>query len=158
MSMINNKFQGALCVLLGFHKHIRLMGGQLSAQITEYVTLVEEAKMHANGALNYWVDVKAPPKVRKFRRKSMMNNTVANYNLVQALPDVLEAVVGAMFVDAEYDFSVVKTFFDKFFLPFFQDITLYDDFAGNHPVVSLSFTNFLKDCEEHTKLESSSKK
>lgn len=55
---------------------------------------------------------------------------------MQALPDVLEAVVGAMFVDAEYNFSVVKAFFDKYFLPFFKDITLYDDFAGNHPVVS----------------------
>lgn len=49
-----------------------------------------------------------------------------------------------MFVDAEYDFGVVKNFFDKFFLPFFRDITLYDDFAGNHPVVSLSFANLLK--------------
>lgn len=49
---------------LGLHKHIRLMGGQLSAQIMEYVSLVEEAKIVANGALNYWVDVKAPPKVR----------------------------------------------------------------------------------------------
>lgn len=46
-----------------------------------------------------------------------------------------------MFVDSAYDFSVVKQFFDKFFLPFFKDITLYDDFAGNHPVVSLYSIN-----------------
>jgi len=37
MSMINNRFQGALCVKLGFHRHIRAIGGQLTGAIQEYV-------------------------------------------------------------------------------------------------------------------------
>lgn len=56
----------------------------------------------------------------------------------QALPDILEAYVGALFVDSEFDYNVVKAFYDNHIKPFFIDISVFDSFAGNHPVTHLS--------------------
>jgi len=40
-----------------------------------------------------------------------------------------------MFVDADFDFSVVEMFFDRFIKPYFIDMAIYDTYAGNHPTV-----------------------
>ncbi|KAF3938076.1 hypothetical protein ABW19_dt0204318 [Dactylella cylindrospora] len=116
MSMINNRFQGAVCVKLGFHRHLRAMGAHINAAVVEYVTLVNEARIASNDSVDYWIDVKAPPK---------------------ALPDILEAYVGAIFVDSEFDYQVVKDFFNAHIKPFFLDMSIFDSFAGNHPVTHL---------------------
>ena len=57
-------------------------------------------------------------------------------DVFQCLPDIVEAYVGAMFIDADFDYSVVQRFFDVHMKPFFDDMTIYDDYANNHPVVS----------------------
>jgi len=54
---------------------------------------------------------------------------------------MVEAYIGAIFVDSEYNFSEVERFFDKHVLPYFVDMTIYDTFANNHPVTLL--TNLL---------------
>lgn len=41
-----------------------------------------------------------------------------------------------MFVDAGFDFSVVENFFDEFIKPYFEDMSIYDTYAGNHPTVN----------------------
>lgn len=67
MSMINNRFQGALCVKLGLHRHLRAMGTHITAAVQDYVSLIDEALVAAEpGSVDYWVDVKAPPKVHFF--------------------------------------------------------------------------------------------
>ncbi|ORY16739.1 hypothetical protein BCR34DRAFT_531207 [Clohesyomyces aquaticus] len=124
MPMVSNKFFGAVCVHLGWHTHLRQNNAVLSAQIRDYVTEVEEAEREAKGALDYWCTVCEPPK---------------------CLADVIEAYVGAIFVDSEFDFTVVQTFFDMHIKRFFVDMHLYDAFANNHPTTRLSkllTTNF----------------
>ena len=64
MAMVSNKFLGALCVKLGFYRHLRYSDQHLEFQIREYVTEVQEAENEANGAADYWIGVKQPPKVR----------------------------------------------------------------------------------------------
>jgi endoribonuclease Dicer len=56
------------------------------------------------------------------------------------LADVIEAYAAAIFVDAEFDFSVVQDFFDRHLKPFFENMTLdsYENFASNHPTTRLS--------------------
>lgn len=61
--MVSNKFLGAVCVKLGFHKHLRYNGALLEYQIREYVTELTEAERDADGARDYWTIVKNPPKV-----------------------------------------------------------------------------------------------
>lgn len=117
--MVSNKFLGAVCVKLGWHTHIRQNTAILSSQIRDYVNEVEEAERESNGSVDYWVNVSEPPK---------------------CLADVIEAYVAALFVDSEFDFTVVLDFFTAHLKPFFQNMTLdaYENFASNHPTTRLS--------------------
>jgi endoribonuclease Dicer len=118
MPMVSNKFLAAVCVKLGFHTHIRQNNAMLSSQIRNYVDEVEEAEHNAKGSLDYW------------------NNT--HIEPPKCLADVIEAYVAAIFVDSEFDFSVVQDFFDMHLAPFFDDITLYDNWAKNNPITRLN--------------------
>jgi endoribonuclease Dicer len=139
MAMVSNQFLGCLCVKLGLHKHILLATSALLGDIREYAAQLEQAeemarrKSQAGGVgtasdkgppaeaqsvtKDFWIEVQQPPK---------------------ALADVVEALVGAMFVDSGYSFSVVLSFFTKFMQPFFEDMALYSSFASNHPVTAIT--------------------
>ena len=116
MAMVSNKFLAALSVKLGFHKHLRHNSAAIERQNRDYVTELEDAEAEANGARDYWTNTKQPPK---------------------ALSDILESFVGAVFVDSEFDYHEVECFFDAHIRWFFEDISIYDTFANNHP------TNYL---------------
>jgi endoribonuclease Dicer len=128
MPMVSNKFLGALCVSLGFHTHIRQNNSALTSKIRDYVNEVQEAEREAKGAADYWTTVSEPPK---------------------CLADVVEAYVAAIFVDAEFDFRVVQTFFDMHIKRFFLDMSMYDDYASNDPRTKLSrLLNVTLGCRE----------
>ncbi|KAF2258510.1 dicer-like protein-like protein 1 [Lojkania enalia] len=116
MPMVSNEFLAAICVKLGFHHYLRQNNAILSAQIRDYVAEITAAEADSDGAVDYWTTVSKAPK---------------------CLADVVEAYVGAMFVDSEFDFGVVQSFFDHHMKHFFMDMSLYDDFANNHPVTRL---------------------
>lgn len=117
--MVSNKFLGAVCVKLGWYRHLKSNTAILSTQIRDYITELEESEREANGAVDYWVTVSEPPK---------------------CLADVIEAYVAAIFVDSEFDFNAVQHFFDLHLKPFFEDMTLesYENFSSNHPTMRLS--------------------
>jgi endoribonuclease Dicer len=52
---------------------------------------------------------------------------------------LVEAYVGAVFIDSGFDMKEIERFFELQILPFFRDITLYDNYAGNQSLVSESF-------------------
>ncbi|OJD36494.1 dicer-like protein 1 [Diplodia corticola] len=134
MAMVSNKFLGAVCVKLGFHKHLKYSHSQVEYQIRDYVVEIREAEREAHGARDYWTTVKSPPK---------------------CLPDVVEAYVGALFVDSGHDFGAVHAFFDAHIKWYFEDISIYDAFAASHPVTRLHA--FLHDefgCADHKVLAS----
>lgn len=66
MAMVSNKFLGAVCVNIEFHRHLRYNHPSLSKQIMEYVEEVQNAAEKAEklGEVDYWIHVKDPPKVR----------------------------------------------------------------------------------------------
>jgi endoribonuclease Dicer len=86
MAMVSNQFLGALCVTLGFHKHLLQFNSSLQKQINDYVDEVDQARVEAeNEAMaegkrredrspNFWVHTKQPPK---------------------CLPDIIEATSSA---------------------------------------------------------------
>lgn len=133
MAMVANQFLGALCVHLGFHRHLLQFNGKIQSAISAYVdeiTIARESaekdaiaagKTAAECAPDYWTYTKQPPK---------------------CLPDILEAYIGALFVDSSYDFSEVQRFFDMHIQWFFADMRVYDTFANKHPVTFL--TNLLE--------------
>lgn len=130
MAMVSNQFLGALCVSLGFHTHVLHFNASLQKQIADYVTDITEARKAAEReavrpgknpktdcAKDYWIHVRQPPK---------------------CLPDVVEAFIGAIFVDSEYDYSLVEQFFDMHIKWYFEDMSIYDTFANKHPTTFLS--------------------
>jgi endoribonuclease Dicer len=133
MAMVSNQFLGALCVHLGFHSHLLLFNLGVQKQITDYVTDITEAlkqaeddavragKSRSECSADYWTSVRQPPK---------------------CLPDIIEAYIGAIFVDSEYDYSEVEKFFDMHIKWYFKDMSVYDTFANKHPTTFL--TKFLQ--------------
>lgn len=133
MAMVSNQFLGALCVSLGFHTHLLLFNASFVKQIADYVTEVTEARKQAeedavrSGKLatecapDYWISVRLPPK---------------------CLPDIVEAYIGAMFVDSEYNYEEVERFFDTHIKWYFEDMSIYDNYANKHPTTFL--TKFLQ--------------
>ncbi|KAF0329177.1 RNase3 domain protein [Colletotrichum asianum] len=127
MAMVSNQFLASLSVELGLHKHILVGTSAMLSQKEEYVSSLNLAMAEAESeaestesgmfSQDYWINVKHSPKY---------------------LSDVLEAYVGAVFVDSGYDYNEVRKFFDKHIRPFFTDMSLYDSFAKKHPVTRLS--------------------
>lgn len=114
MAMVSNQFLGAVSVKLGFHRHMVYLHASVENEITRYVTALEDAEEKSNGAPDYWTSV-MPPK---------------------CLPDILEAYVGALFVDSKFNYAEVQRFFDEHMKWYFEDMAIYDTFASNHPLVS----------------------
>lgn len=134
MAMVSNQFLGCLCVKLKLHKHLLIGTSPLLGFIQDYAVQLEQAEECArleiedlNGKdcgdddeariRSFWLNVPHPPK---------------------ALADALEALIGAMFVDSKYDYSVVQDFFTTWVQPYFQNMELYDKYASNHPVTAVT--------------------
>lgn len=116
MAMVSNKFLGALCVEIGFHKHLRHQHAKLGKQVLDYVEELVEAKATSNDSRDYWTTVTDPPK---------------------CLPDIVESFIGAMFIDSEFDYGQVQRFFQQHVQWYFEDMSIYDTFANNHPCTHL---------------------
>lgn len=113
--MVSNKFLGALCVKLGFQRQLQHYSQPLLGQITSYTTEVEAAIEDAGDAPDAWTFCSDAPK---------------------AMADMVEAYIGAIFIDSNFEYQVVQDFFDKFVKVYFEDMTIYDTFANKHPTVS----------------------
>lgn len=117
MAMVSNKFLGAVCVKIGFQPHLRYHSSILHTHINDYVEELQSAEQLSQGAKDFWrTVVKEPPK---------------------CLPDIVEAYVGAIFIDSDFDYGQVQRFFDQHIKPYFEDMTIYDSYAKNHPVTRL---------------------
>ncbi|KAK2627795.1 hypothetical protein QTJ16_002441 [Diplocarpon rosae] len=133
MAMVSNQFLGALCVFLGFHRHLLLFNAGFQKQISDYVTDITEARQQAEADAvregksprdcnpDYWTSARQPPK---------------------CLPDIVEAYIGAIFVDSEYSYAVVEDFFERHIKWYFRDMSLYDTYANKQPTTFL--TKFLQ--------------
>lgn len=49
---------------------------------------------------------------------------------------MIEAYIAAIFVDSDFDYTVVEAFFTVHIKPYFEDMSLYDTFANRHPTVN----------------------
>lgn len=128
MAMVSNQFYGTLCVSLGFHRHLLHMSPIIQKNIRDFVDDMDEARLEAEEealragkprshfSRDFWVHTKQPPK---------------------CLPDMLEAYIGAIFVDSEYNYAEVERFFKQHVQPYFEDMALYDTFANKHPATFL---------------------
>ncbi|KAF8931068.1 Dicer-like protein 1 [Dissophora ornata] len=114
---INNQILGVICIQLGLHQHIHHMSSALCNDINRAVEklndAMEDAKGSPSGELEgeFWED----------------------FNYTKVLGDVLESVLGAVYVDSRFDFSVVQRVFDNCMLPVLQKHLSMETLKG-HPV------------------------
>lgn len=128
MAMVSNRFLGMLCIKLGFHRHLRHNQPHMGTAIRDFVLEIEEAERDSAGAKDFWTTVRNAPK---------------------CLADIVEAYVGAIFIDSDFDYSVVQSFFDNNVAHFFEDMSIYDTFANNHPITRLhSLLNVQMGCND----------
>ncbi|EGD90125.1 hypothetical protein H112_02598 [Trichophyton rubrum D6] len=116
MAMVSNKFLGSLAVSLNLHVHLIHISNTLQGQITSYTEELQAMKIKMEGNLEAWTYTNEPPK---------------------CLPDIVEAYLGAIFVDSNFNFDVVDDFFRKFIQHYFEDMSVYDTFANKHPITFL---------------------
>ncbi|KAM0717086.1 hypothetical protein Q7P37_006938 [Cladosporium fusiforme] len=117
MAMIGNRALGMIAVNTGFYKHIRHNHAAVEQQIRDFATELNEAKVAAGpDSKDYWTSISEPPK---------------------CLGDIVEAYVGAVFIDSNFNYNEVQRFFDLHIQPYFEDMSLYDSYANNHPCTHL---------------------
>ncbi|KUL90852.1 hypothetical protein ZTR_00903 [Talaromyces verruculosus] len=115
MAMVSNKFLGSLAIRLDLHTHLQYFSNPLQAQIAQ---AVEDSKLayESHQSVDFWLMTEDPPK---------------------CLSDMVEAYLGAIFVDSGFDFGVIESFYSKHIKPYFEDMSLYDTFANKHPTTFL---------------------
>lgn len=116
MAMVSNKFLGAVSVTIGFYKHLKHSSSIIQHQVSQYAAELFEAQKVPDAGRDYWTQISDPPK---------------------CLPDIVEAYIGAMFIDSDFDYNVVQRFFNMHIAWYFEDMTIYDGFANNHPCTHL---------------------
>ncbi|KAJ3942648.1 Dicer-like protein 1 [Colletotrichum fioriniae] len=150
-TMVSNRFLACLCVKLDLHKHILTAQASLLSQTQEFVAALrfaeesarEEALMEA-GHDRVPTDGKKGDgaTVAKAAGNATTAAPVSYWQHVEDAPkylsDMMEAYIGAVFVDSGYDYGQVRAFFETHVRPFFTDMSLYSDYALNHPVTNVS--------------------
>ena len=118
MAMVSNKFLAVLAVTLGFDKLIMASNVALQGHVIDYARRVREVWDHGidNIQRDFWTKIEHEPK---------------------SLSDLVEAFVGALFVDSSFDYALVERFFEKHILWFFEDLDLYAGYANRHPTTYL---------------------
>ncbi|KAL9625204.1 MAG: hypothetical protein Q9160_000606 [Pyrenula sp. 1 TL-2023] len=118
MAMVSNKFLAAVAVELGLDKQIASRSVAVESQIFSYSREVRAALEVGieNVESDYWTVFEHPPK---------------------CLSDIVEAYIGAIFIDSNFDLSVVEDFFRKEIKWHFENMSVYDTFANAHPTTFL---------------------
>lgn len=112
---VNNRVLGAMCLEMGLNKHIIHFSSKLMGAITQFAREVELIKDSGENVGEYWSDLDVP----------------------KVLSDVVESVLGAIFVDSGFDFDTVQKSFNFFMIPFF-DKYVQPDILKVHPLKTLT--------------------
>lgn len=123
--MVSNSTLAALCVEHGLQKYLLYNSAALSNNIRDYLQALElakakeyeQAKLEERTPGQYWLDID-PPKVRTgmfgFRRCSLIESRM------QALSDIVESIIGAVFVSDNCQHSGIEIVYQKLLQPFYE--------------------------------------
>jgi endoribonuclease Dicer len=116
--MVSNAVLAAICVSAGLHEHLLFDASLMQDNLEDYVDRITERQEEAHRQAQqdgqspgqYWVDVE-PPK---------------------ALSDVIESIIGALYVSDNFSPLGAERFYEKVLKPFYdQHITL--ETLSHHP-------------------------
>jgi endoribonuclease Dicer len=98
-SCVNNHVLGIICIETGLYKHIIHYSGKLIRAIEVFHGEVQEAKEKGEAVGEYWTD----------------------FNIPKVLSDVVESMLGAVFVDSGFRLEPCEELFARWFLPIFDN-------------------------------------
>ncbi|KAI6105665.1 hypothetical protein F5141DRAFT_1189462 [Pisolithus sp. B1] len=123
VAMVSNSALAALCVSSGLYEHLHYDSHSLARSFEAYVKKVEarrlqETRLAAQNERSpgqYWLDIESP----------------------KALSDLVESIIGALFIQDGYQLVGTEIFFDKVLRPFYDRyVTLKT--LSHHPTKILS--------------------
>ncbi|KAJ3544007.1 hypothetical protein NM688_g5792 [Phlebia brevispora] len=133
-AMVSNATLATICVLTGLYQHLQYTSGEFFSAIALYAEkiwaladkehkLAEEEKRSPR---QFWLEVD-PPKV---------------------LSDIVESLIGAIYVDDGYDISGAEKFFNNTLKPFF-DRHIRLQTLSDHPNTTLTDLFHAHSCQQH---------
>ncbi|KAF9574816.1 Dicer-like protein 1 [Mortierella alpina] len=144
---INNQILGVLAIHLGLHRHILHASPSLGNDICRAVQTLQdkEQDVDAEGDAFMHEDDRHPhphphqhQHQHQHRGKERLEGEYwDDLDLTKVLGDVLESVVGAIYVDSGWDYSIVQGFFNRAILPTLQK-HLSIETLKPHPVTALT--------------------
>ncbi len=125
--MVSNSTLAAICVWSGLHKFIHTTQ-QLGRVIHDYEKALAvqqdiqyiQARREGGPVERYWKDLDAP-KVRGTRAGvQVLANYTPCHRHRQALSDVVESMIGAVFISDNFSQTGVETIFNNILQPFYE--------------------------------------
>ncbi|KAI8876441.1 dicer-2 protein [Backusella circina FSU 941] len=123
-SCVNNHILAVICLETGLYKHIIHYSGRIIQSIRDFENQIREIQASDKCTGEYWREVNTP----------------------KVLSDVVESVLGAVFVDAGFDLKPIEVLFEKWFMETFEEHIS----PGNivcHPITKLTHTFQRFGCE-----------
>ncbi|KAF9366919.1 Dicer-like protein 1 [Mortierella sp. NVP85] len=118
---INNQILGVICIGLGLHQHILHMSSELSTDIKRAVETLQDAME----------DAKETP------AGEPQGEFWEEFNYPKVLGDILESVIGAIYVDSGFGFEALERVFDRCIKPVLRKYISMEALK-EHPVTVLS--------------------
>ncbi|CAG8505437.1 6855_t:CDS:2, partial [Cetraspora pellucida] len=112
---VNNQVLGAICERINLHKHIIHFSSKLTGGMTEFVNAVKELREKNEAVGEYWSELDVP----------------------KVMSDVVESMMGAIFVDSEFDPAALQNVFDKWIKPILT-VHVTPETLKVHPVKKLT--------------------
>lgn len=138
--MVSNAALGAVCVWSGLDQHLLFESLQLEGSIHEYKSDLKSrqdeeyqlAKQEGRSPGQYWLGVE-PPKVRFLGHVILYAGIVDKIDVyLQALSDVMESIIGAVYISDNFSPTGTEAIFDNVLKPFYdQHIRLHT--LSHHP-------------------------
>lgn len=110
-SCVNNHVLGIVCIENGLHKHIIHYSGILIRAIEGTLKEIDEIKEKKQDIGEFWLGL----------------------NIPKVLSDVVESMLGAVFVDSHFQWDSVQRLFDRWLVPLL-DIHVTPELVQIHPV------------------------
>ncbi|KZW03985.1 hypothetical protein EXIGLDRAFT_827922 [Exidia glandulosa HHB12029] len=121
-AMVSNSTLAALCVHSRLHEHMMHTSSQLASKIQAYIKALDDARSRektlaedeCRPPIQYWLELEHP----------------------KALSDVIESLLGALFISEDYDIAAIEAFFENVMRPFYDEHIRLSG-CSSHPTSTL---------------------
>lgn len=152
--MVSNSALAALCVKCGIHNLVDMKAHGVLNGLDVYVSAVTAALQEEQRASTregklpgqYWLRIQTP-RVCQSIRNVRYNLTM----LIQVLSDVMEGILGALYVSDNCTLEGAEKFFNRVFKPFFDQFVTFETLARHAADAVLEMLNRLG-CQQYSRV------